>query len=92
MLALLAANAAAREAERQREHAMLTGDPFDAVNQARIAEHIRATNVDAQYAHAMEHTPEVFASVSMLYIKATVNGREMCVFVDSGASCDGRRP
>jgi hypothetical protein len=32
----------------------------------------------------MEHMPEVFARVSMLYINATINNQEMQVFVDSG--------
>ena len=40
--------------------------------QARIAEHIRQKNVEENYETAWEYNPEVFASVTMLYVNMEV--------------------
>ena len=40
--------------------------------QARIAEYIRQKNIEENYESAMEFNPEVFASVTMLYVNMDV--------------------
>ncbi|EJW83809.1 UBA/TS-N domain-containing protein [Wuchereria bancrofti] len=74
-------------AERQsafaRERAML--DPTSAEGQRLIAEQIQRENIDFSHQFAMEHMPEAYIPVSMLYIKMKINGVEVKAFVDSGA-------
>lgn len=70
---------AAEEAQR------LNDNPFDPEAQARIAEAIRRENVDSNYRLAMEHVPEAFSRVVMLYVDCEVNGTPLKAFVDSGA-------
>lgn len=89
---LLAANSAARtqqeqaeRREREYQHLLASADPFDPVAQAKIAEYIRQKNVEENYVQAMDHNPEAFARVTMLYIDCVVNGVKMKAFVDSGA-------
>jgi len=57
----------------------------DVEEQKRIEEEIRRQNIDENLLYANEFTPEVFASVSMLYIDCTVNKVALQAFVDSGA-------
>ena len=81
-------NARAGEAERREEEyqrLLASADPFDPVAQGKIAEYIRQKNVEENYVSAIEHNPESFASVAMLYIDCFVNGVKMKAFVDSGA-------
>lgn len=72
-----------REEEYQR--LLANADPFDPEAQRKIAEYIRQKNVEENFVNAIEHNPEAFASVSMLYIDCEVNGKKMKAFVDSGA-------
>ena len=75
---------AAAEQERRRVD-LLSADPFDVDAQRRIEEEIRNAGVQEAYEMAMEHTPEVFSRVIMLYVPMLVNGFEVKAFIDSGA-------
>lgn len=60
-------------------------DPLDPEFQRRCEEFIQQENINESYAGAMEHIPEFFARVTMLYIDASLNGHNIKAFVDTGA-------
>ncbi|VDK62982.1 unnamed protein product [Onchocerca ochengi] len=74
---------AERERAFARERAML--DPTNAEGQRLIAEQIQRENIDFSHQFAMEHMPEAYIPVTMLFIKMKINGVEVKAFVDSGA-------
>lgn len=75
---------AVREAEMERIR-MINADPFDPEYQRRIAQDIQQKNIEENMEAALEHTPESFSRVVMLYINCKVNGVPVKALVDSGA-------
>ncbi|OAE29245.1 hypothetical protein AXG93_3825s1150 [Marchantia polymorpha subsp. ruderalis] len=52
---------------------LMNADPFDIDAQRKIEEAIRQKNVDENWEAAVEHNPEAFARVIMLYVDMEVN-------------------
>lgn len=75
----------AQQRRQQADNDLLFADPFDVDAQRKIEEAIRQKNVDENYEMALEHSPEVFTSVTMLYVPMEVNNHPIKAFVDSGA-------
>ncbi|KNA09910.1 hypothetical protein SOVF_149300 [Spinacia oleracea] len=77
-----------KAALRQKEEedlALHYADPFDVEAQKKIEASIRQKGIDENWAAAIEHNPEAFARVVMLYVDMEVNGVPIKAFVDSGA-------
>ncbi|KAH9652531.1 protein DNA-DAMAGE INDUCIBLE 1 [Citrus sinensis] len=83
---------------QEEEMALLYADPFDVEAQKKIEAAIRQIidllhitalhmqkGIDENWAAALEHNPEAFARVVMLYVDMEVNGIPLKAFVDSGA-------
>jgi tRNA splicing endonuclease len=71
--------------EEQQLLKLAKENPFDLELQCKIEEQIRSENLRHNLYTAMEHIPESFSSVSMLYIKLEINGCVVKAFVDSGS-------
>lgn len=66
------------QAEQQKMK-LLSSSPFDSEAQRLIAEEIRRKNIEANMELAIEHSPETFGTVIMLYINCKVNGHPVKV-------------
>lgn len=69
----------------QEEYDQLMRNPDDPANKKRITELIDQQAIDEQLRNAYEYTPEVFTTVSMLYVNLEINGHPVKAFVDTGA-------
>lgn len=71
--------------KQEEELALMYADPFDVDAQKKIEAAIRQKSIDENWEAALEHNPEAFARVVMLYVDMEVNGVPLKAFVDSGA-------
>ncbi|XP_020266149.1 DNA damage-inducible protein 1 [Asparagus officinalis] len=71
--------------KQEEELALMYADPFDVEAQKKIEAAIRQKGIDENWEAAIEHNPEAFARVVMLYVDMEVNGVPLKAFVDSGA-------
>ncbi|VDN03071.1 unnamed protein product [Thelazia callipaeda] len=71
--------------EESLSKANMVFDPTNVEGQRMIAEQIQRDNIDFSHRFAMEHMPEVYIPVTMLYINMKINGVEVQALVDSGA-------
>lgn len=68
-----------------RRRSRLMQDETSEEGQRYIAEQIERQNIEFMQEFAMEHMPEAFIPVHMLYIRMKINGHPVIAFVDSGA-------
>ena len=73
------------KADEQARIARIMADPMSEEAQTLMFQQLQAEQAQRNMMEAMEHNPEGFASVSMLYIDAAVNQVFVRAFVDSGA-------
>ncbi|KAI8111092.1 hypothetical protein M9434_004665 [Picochlorum sp. BPE23] len=84
LIELTAARKKAAE-EEARFMRLAAEDPMNPEVQAKLEEAIQQKNIAENFENAIEHNPEAFASVVMLYVNMEVNGSPLKAFVDSGA-------
>eukprot|EP01031_Cornospumella_fuschlensis_P024396 gene24396-29492_t len=73
------------EYAKQQDLKALEADPMNPELQKKIEEQIRLENIQENMAAALDHLPEAFGRVTMLYVNIEVNGVPVKAFVDSGA-------
>jgi len=78
----------ARQAREQEISERLRKNPMDPEAQRMVEDDIRSANAEKNRQYAMDHHPEAFVRVDMLYIDCSVNKEPMIAMVDTGAeSC-----
>ncbi|KAJ1917193.1 DNA damage-inducible protein 1 [Tieghemiomyces parasiticus] len=70
--------------QQQMQH-LTEADMFNPEAQARIEQMIKQQAIEENFHAALEHTPEAFGSVTMLYVDCEINKTPAKAFVDSGA-------
>ncbi|CAN3355493.1 DNA damage-inducible protein 1 [Diutina catenulata] len=71
--------------QNTEEYQRLMENPDDPESQKRIMEMIQQEAIDENYNLAWEVTPELFTTISMLYVDMKIKGHPVQAFVDSGA-------
>ena len=74
-----------RQKRRREIRERLERDPMDEVAQKMLEDDIRDENAHHNMEYALEHNPEAFADVTMLYLDCAVNKEHMVALVDTGA-------
>jgi DNA damage-inducible protein 1 len=74
-----------RKRKELEELQYINDNPFDIEAQRKIENAIKKENVNKNYEYAMEHHPEFFGDITMLYINCEMNNHPMKAFVDTGA-------
>jgi len=76
-----------RERKRKEieELKYINDNPFDIEAQRKIENAIKKENINRNYEYALEHHPEFFGDITMLYINCEMNGHPLKAFVDTGA-------
>jgi len=76
---------AERKRKEEEDLRYINENPFDVEAQKKIENAIKKENINRNYEFAMEHHPEFFGDITMLYINCEMNGHPVKAFVDTGA-------
>jgi len=74
-----------RKRKELEELQFINDNPFDVEAQKKIENAIKKENVNRNYEYALEHHPEFFGDITMLYINCEMNNHPLKAFVDTGA-------
>jgi len=74
-----------RKRKELEELRYINDNPFDVEAQKKIENAIKKENVNRNYEYAIEHHPEFFGDITMLYISCEMNNHPLKAFVDTGA-------
>ncbi|ORX52210.1 hypothetical protein BCR36DRAFT_445368 [Piromyces finnis] len=74
-----------RKRKELEEIQYINENPFDIEAQRKIENAIKKENINRNYEYALEHHPEFFGDITMLYINCKMNNHPLKAFVDTGA-------